>query len=190
MTKRLVCTLAIFAAAVWAQQPVASPQPAGANNIELTVYLLSGGAQSGSDEVPADLESTVKQLHSLFTYKSYKLAESFLLRGRKNSGSSAQGVLPGSGLHYDLRYQANWDAGTPSSLIHINALRLSLTRTGPMIAATKLGKESTFERQTDTVASISTDLDIREGQKTVVGKSSVNSTGDALILVIVPKLVD
>jgi hypothetical protein len=42
----------------------------------------------------------------------------------------------------------------------------------------------------DTVASINTDLDIREGQKTVVGKSSINSTGDALILVIVPKVVE
>ena len=39
-------------------------------------------------------------------------------------------------------------------------------------------------------ASISTDLDAREGQNTVVGKSSINAAGDALILVIVPKVID
>ena len=42
----------------------------------------------------------------------------------------------------------------------------------------------------DTPASIVTDLDIREGQKTVVGKSNVNTAGDVLILVIVPKVTD
>jgi hypothetical protein len=40
------------------------------------------------------------------------------------------------------------------------------------------------------VASIYTDLDLVEGQKTVVGKSSFNGAGDALILVIVPKVVE
>jgi hypothetical protein len=53
-------------------------------------------------------------------------------------------------------------------------------------APRRLGGQTVAE----TVASIHTDLDIREGRKTVVGKSSVNSTGDALILVIVPKIVD
>ena len=51
---------------------------------------------------------------------------------------------------------------------------------------------ATQDRQGNTVyntSTISTDIDAGEGQKIVVGKSSINSTGDALILVIVPKLV-
>jgi hypothetical protein len=66
-------------------------------------------------------------------------------------------------------------------LFRINGLRIRLTK-----APRRLGGETVV----DTVASIDTDLDIREGQKTVVGKSSVSSSGDALILVIVPKLVE
>jgi hypothetical protein len=64
--------------------------------------------------------------------------------------------------------------------VHIDGLNLKLTRT-----SIRAGKE-----ETETIASIYTDLDVRDGQKTVVGKSSLNIGGDALILVIVPKLVE
>src|SRR5690242_9172106 len=44
-------------------------------NVEVTVYLVSGAADSKTarptDEVPQELSSTVKQLHGLFPYKSY-----------------------------------------------------------------------------------------------------------------------
>jgi hypothetical protein len=174
--RRLICLLAVTAALVYGQG-----KP---SNIELSVYLLSGSTQASTgDEVPQDLDSTVKQLRSIFNYKSYKLTESFMLRGRLGAGASAQGVLPGgSGIHYEFRYGSADVSSDPSPLIRINGLRIILTNNyyhrGPD------GKTIP-----DPVASISTDLDIREGQKTVVGKSSVSSTGDALILVIVPKLV-
>jgi hypothetical protein len=68
-------------------------------------------------------------------------------------------------------------------VFRIDGLRIILTKSGGYIRA------SDGKTIPDTLASIATDLDIREGQKTVVGKSSVSSTGDALILVIVPRLV-
>jgi hypothetical protein len=76
-------------------------------------------------------------------------------------------------------------SGDPRT-VHINALAFSLR--GPTITST--GKDGATTDHTQTPARIHTDLDVREGQKTVVGKSSVNSAGDALILVIVPKVVD
>ena len=43
-------------------------------DVELAVYLISGLAQGqGTDDVPQELASTVKQLHGMFAYKSYKL---------------------------------------------------------------------------------------------------------------------
>jgi len=52
-----------------------------APNIELTVHLLYGAAQdSAADAVPQDLQSTVKQLRSLFPYKSYRVMDTFVLR--------------------------------------------------------------------------------------------------------------
>jgi hypothetical protein len=58
-----------------------------------------------------------------------------------------------------------------------------------MVTTTDKTKNTSIS-QTQTPAKIFTDLDVKEGQKTVVGKSSVNSAGDALILVIVPKIME
>jgi hypothetical protein len=180
--KRLILILATTAALACAQD---KPQASDVN-VELTVYLLSGSAQ-GTDDVPQDLIATVKQLHSVFAYKSYKLTESFVLRGRSNNtgfnrGASTEGILPGSGLRYRFGYSKLWVTGDPPRSVHIDLLNLNLDR-API--TTKDGKQ-----RTDRVATINTDLDIRDGQKTVVGKSSFDGAGDALILVIVPKIVD
>jgi hypothetical protein len=178
--KRILSILAVTAALACGQEKASAPQ---ATNIELTVYLLSGVAQGDTaDDVPADLVSTVKQLRSIFNYKSYKLTESFMLRGRLGAAARAKGVLPGvAGMNYEFRYnEARMPSETPG-LFRITGLRILLTK-----APRRLGGETIV----DTVASIDTDLDIREGQKTVVGKSSVSITGDALILVIVPRLVN
>jgi hypothetical protein len=181
--KRLFWILAASAALLKAQAPV--PAPSGGQqpmNIELTVYLLSGVAQGETaDDVPQDLAATVKQLRSIFNYKSYKLTESFLLRGRLGGSASAAGMLPGNtGMNYEFRYVRALVSSETPPLFHINGLLILLYR----------NSRSEGKTVRNTVASIQTDLDIREGQKTVVGKSSVSSTGDALILVIVPRIVD
>ncbi len=158
--------------------------PATNANVELTVYLLSGALQeAGADDVPQDLSSTVKQLHSVFSYKSYKLAESFVLRGRisgpkEATGARTEGILPGSGLHYDFGYNRVWLSAEKPRTVHIDRVQIILT------------SQSHLGRPADPVASLSTDIDLGEGQKTVVGKSSVNNAGDALILVIVPRVIE
>jgi hypothetical protein len=182
--KRTICLLAATAAMVLGQDKQQSEPPF--KNIELTVYLLSGVQTGTADDVPQDLASTVKQLHSLFPYKAYKLADSFILRGRispAGSGARTEGVLPGSGLHYSFGYGRVRVSPEKPYMVHIDGININLTGTptyGPD------GKQ----RGNGTVASISTDLDLAEGQKTVVGKSSIDGAGDALILVIVPKVIE
>jgi hypothetical protein len=164
-------------------------------DVELTVYLISGVAQGpGADDVSQELASTVKQLHALFAYKSYKLSDTLVLRGRtgrpfNGRDTETEGVLPGSTtrLSYHLNYSSlEVSPGDPRT-VHINGLGFSLL--GPTVTTTDKTK-NTSTSQIQTPAKIFTDLDVKEGQKTVVGKSSVNSAGDALILVIVPKVVD
>jgi hypothetical protein len=181
--RRMLWILAITVALASAQEK----QSAEAQNVELTVYLLSGSAQ-GTDDVPQDLLSTLKQLHSVFAYKSYKLTESFVLRGRSDQSSptrrraSTNGILPGSGLRYVFGYDRLWVSGDPPRTVHLD--RLSLDLNGAPVT-TADGKQ-----RSENVANVESDLDIRDGQKIVVGKSSVNMGGDALILVIVPKVID
>ena len=175
--KRVAWALVVSAALMFGQEK----QSAEATNVELTVYLLSGSPQGSADDVPQDLAPTVKQLHGIFAYKSYKLTESFMLRGRSGNAST-EGILPGNNLRYRFGYNRLRISGETPRTVHVDGLQLNLS--GAPVT-TRDGKE-----RSDRVASIYTDLDIREGQKTVVGKSSVSSSGDALILVIVPKVVE
>lgn len=177
---RRICLLAAVAALAWGQEKQSEP---AVPNVELTVYLLSGVVQPSTDDVPQDLSSTVKQLHSLFSYKSYKLTESFILRGRAATGATTEGVLPGSGLHYGLSYRTIRISPAKPYMVHIDNLYLYLT------APLTYGPDGK-QRNNGTIASIRTDLDLAEGQKTVVGKSSIDAGGNALILVIVPKVIE
>ncbi len=182
-----MCLLAAAAALAWGQDKQSPRSEPATPNVELTVYLLSGVQAPPSDDVPADLAATVKQLHSLFPYKGYRLTESFILRGRSNSGGRAmartEGILPGSGLHYAFNYREVRISQEKPYMVHIDGLSIVLSQ-APIYGPD--GKQ----RGNPTVASISTDLDLAEGQKTVVGKSSINSTGDALILVLVPRVIE
>jgi hypothetical protein len=184
---RRMFLLAVPAVLAWGQAS-APPSEPSVKNIELTVYLLSGVQTPAADDVPADLAATVKQLHSLFAYKGYKLAESFILRGRSAAGPQSQyarteGVLPGSGLHYNFGYQRVRISSEKPYMVHIDQLTITL-------AGTPVYGPDGKQRGNANVASINTDLDLGDGQKTVVGKSSINQTGDALILVIVPKVIE
>jgi hypothetical protein len=183
--KRVFCVLVAVAGIVFGQDKQTEP---AVKNVELTVYLVSGVQAPAGDDVPQDLATTVKQLHSLFPYKGYKLADSFVLRGRgsadgKSQGALTEGVLPGSGLHYNFGYQRVRVAVEKPYMLHVDGLQLTITQT-PVFGPD--GKQ----RGSGTVASIRTDLDLAEGQKTVVGKSSIDQAGDALILVIVPKVIE
>ncbi len=151
------------------------PQP----NVELTIYLLFGSSKEAvPDAVPQDLASTVKQLKALFPYKSYKVMDSWLTRSRDRQNSENSGTLPGTQINYQFHV-------TPS---------IGPTSGGPRsvrLGNLRLGLQIPNETHTNFVtAGINTDLDAKEGQKTVVGKSNISGTEDALILVVIPKVIE
>jgi hypothetical protein len=154
-------------------------------NVELTVYLLSGlgpSHQPSTEEFPSELSSTVKQLHALFNYKTYRLTESFVLRGRDGSNASTSGQLPGSTeKNYSFGYvSATVSSGTPR-VVHIDRMDLQVH--------TPNGRNTTNGETLYRTASIATNLDAAEGQKIVVGKSNINGSDDAMILVVTAKIV-
>jgi hypothetical protein len=214
--KRLIAMAAVAAAVGWAQTPAPAqpgqlaPPPARPGfpagrapfgppglmyaNIELTVYLVSGLAQpqagAAAGELPDDLAATLNQMRGVFAYKTYKLINAFTLRGRNGSSAEVAGEMPLNNWAYDFKYNnANLSESTPG-VVHINHLRLEITKRG-IVPRAAAGKETAnpLIYGTNPVALVSTDLDIKEGQKTVVGQSAVNGT-DALFLVIVPKVIE
>jgi hypothetical protein len=154
-------------------------------NVEMTVYLVSGWGPThtggGADEVPADLAGTVKQLHTLFNYKTYRLIESFVLRGRDGSNASTSGQLPGTSQNYSFGYASvSVSSGTPH-VVHIDRMDLQVH--------TPNGRNTVNGETLYRNSSIATNLDATEGQKIVVGKSNINGSDDALILVVTCKVV-
>ena len=93
-----------------------------APNIELTVHLLYGAAQDTSgDTIPQDLAATVKQLRSLFQYKSYRVVETFMLRGRDGQQTQTSGTLPGSQTTYQFQYRPHVLPGSVPRMVRIDA---------------------------------------------------------------------
>jgi len=166
--------------------------PPPVKNVELTGYILEALAQ-GSSSVPPDLEGVVGQLSRAFSYRAYRLVDTLVARAREGSGLSAEAdTMGGNGksssersrymLHATQASVTHGDAGTTIRLdqLHFGAKAPDLM-SGPVD-----GSGSRQYRSVD----IEADLDIREGQRVVVGKSGAGDSGNATFLVLTAKVVD
>lgn len=154
-------------------------------DFELTVFLISASPQPG-DHLPDALTSTAKQLHGVFAYKGYDLLESFVLRGRDGQGTdgtqggSADGTIKSS--TYSFRYyRASVHDGTPK-IVNLQNLNLQIRM--------PTGMRNDKGQPEYKTTGLNTDIDIRDGQKVVVGKSDVNNGESPLILVVTAKVVE
>ena len=186
------------AAAQAAIQKYDAARPAAAKgepqNVEVTAYLLLGGAASSpaGQPVPELLAPVVAQLKERFPYKQYELLESIALRVRGGDPGGAghvSGVLPPLAVpnqktFYNFELSGveagRRDADTAAN-VHIRVLNLHLE------IALPAGGEQDGHHYKNT--GIKTGLDIREGQKVVVGKNTLDGTNSSLILVLTVKVV-
>ncbi len=147
---------------------------------ELTVYLISASPQPG-DHLPEALASTAKQLHSVFAYKGYDLLESFVLRGRDGqNNASEEGTIKNSTYAFHFSRASVLDGATKV----VSLQNLSLQIRTPTGRADEKGNPQLK------YTGLSTDVDIRDGQKVVVGKSDVNNEDSPLILVVTARVVE
>jgi len=163
-----------------------------AANVEVTIHLLYGSAKGESNaKVPQELDGTIRQLRSVFPYASYRVMDTLLLRGRDGRDTNDSGTLPGTDTFYDFRFHADVAPGPAPHTVRLRDLRLGMRMKMASGTFTLPGGDSTPNTQFQIVnVGISTDLDAREGQKTVVGKSNVSGTDDAIILVVSPKVIE
>lgn len=157
---------------------VPPPETQPAKNVELTVQLVLGSAQELPDaKIPTDLESTVRQLRTLFPYKGYRVLDTEILRSRSDVRDlMVSGTLPGTQTIFDFRSQPSVNSGPAPRTIRLQHLQLNFRY------EMKPGQYSS--------TGITTDIDVREGQKTVVGKANLVNSEDAIILVITPRIIE
>jgi hypothetical protein len=144
-----------------------------AQNVELTFYVLRGSKEpEAAAPLPAELESTIKQLRSAFAYQSFRLLDTAFIRGRSGQFANVAGRAeplkgaPPSSYYLRVLPSVSLDARPPS--IRLDALRFDWPGIGNFQA----------------------DVDLKEGQKVVIGKSGIEGNQSALILVATAKLVD
>ncbi len=165
--------------------------PVTKKNIETTVYMVIASMQASSASVPAELDPVIKQLKGVFNYKSFRLLDSFVLRSRDTEKADTSGFVPpldpNVPAHNKIIYQFQYgrvslDGSENNRVIRYDRMKLGLKV--PIPVGTN-GQTSYLE------VGISTDVDVPEGKKVVVGKTSaVEGAESALILVISAKVVD
>jgi len=167
------------------------PSPAQ-KNVELTFHILQATPTQLEDKPPAELEDVTKRLRALFSYQGFSLLDTVVMRVRDGQGSNASGMGParlskGSAKsHIDLAFRAaHLAAAEKASVVRIDKLNFRLRL--PFLT----GKDKEANPQYQYAeASIGTDLDVREGQKVVVGKTAMEGADGAVILIVTAKVVE
>lgn len=150
---------------------------AAKKDIELTVYFVSGRDEAGTGTaIPQDLQSTVATLKQTFPYKTYELVDALSIQSRAGSNASTTGQI------------------APTRLTHFSVNAVNLEPDGSMIRIEGLNAGvrmmQTLGQKTEYVqtAGVSTQVvDVKEGQKLVVGRAS-DGAGRALFLVLIAKV--
>jgi len=150
-------------------------------NIELVVHFLVGSNQAGAPgAIPAELRDVVAQLKSTFAFKEYNLLDTLSLRTRSGSGADTTGVVsgPGSGAPRLSQFSIRSASVTEDGAVRIDRMHAGLRI--PVATAQKVDYINT---------GIDQDVDVKEGQKVVVGRASLEGPEKALFLILTAKVV-
>jgi hypothetical protein len=164
--------------------------PEAPKNVELTVYLLLA-TDNGVGSVPPELEGVAKQLKTTFAFKGLHTIDTLVVRSRDKQSADVKGLakfdpdIPNPST-YSFAYRA-------ASILPDEkgrSIRLDGLRFGARVVVKQQSEASSSVVGYNAIdAGFSTDIDVREGQKVVVGKAAVGGTNTALILVITAKIL-
>ena len=152
--------------------PASAPQ-----NLEITAFLVIGSQnEAASGNMPKELDSVVTQLKNALTYKNFRLLDAFTLRAR--TGQPARTSSKGGSMQVDqvmnprpitTSFSLNSSSLGSDGTIHIQRLQVSAGPDGSQLF------------------NIGTEVDLKEGQKVVVGKTGINPN-EAMLLVLTARV--
>ena len=157
--------------------PSAAPK-----NIDLTVYLVIGGEAEGP--MPGDLQPVITQLKTAFPFKTYRVLDTLTLRTR--TGLRAETQSSGGALQVG--------GGRPQAVnTSFRITSASLAADGTTVRLDGLSASCRIPYEVGNGINyrdlgMSTDVDIKEGQKVVVGRLGIEPD-QALVLVLTARVV-
>ena len=158
--------------------------PSGApRNFDFTVDLVTGTDADNpvSADVPKDLDSVVAQLRGAFPFKNYRLLDVLTLQTRAGTRASTQSS---SGV---MRF----GSATRTVNSDFAILSASLGADGTTVHLDGLKCQVIFPNENQSTmgqVALQTNIDIKEGQKVVVGRMGMNSQ-QALFVVLTVKVL-
>lgn len=162
--------------------------------IEITVHVL--GASKDAElpgGVPEPLEDVAHQLREVFGYRGVRLLDSVVLRARDRAAGQVSGSMSGAPGEAPIPYQFGFNKvtvvdGGDSREVRLDGL-LFEAQVPRDSAAVKEPPEGSRVRSD--LVRLTTDVDVREGQKAVVGNAASGGAGrEALIVVIEARILD
>jgi hypothetical protein len=152
-------------------------------NIELTVHFVIGTDQPAptAAAVPADVKDVIAQLKGTFTFKEYRMLDVLTLRTRAGSSADTTGILdvrqnPPRLSTFSIRNATVSEDGT--------TVRIDRMHAGVRIPIAPAQGKANYS---DT--GIDQDVDVKEGQKVVVGRSSLEGPAQALFVILTAKVL-
>ena len=171
---------------------VPASAPPAVKNVELTFHMILAKPNKNG-ALPQPLEAVQKNLEALFGFKGFHLLETAYIRTRDGSQSEAFGAAPnpmdadsGWRITYQLRVHASVIPSDKGNVVKLDQLRLGLKM--PVVSG--IDKNTNKPQFQFVETGINTQIDVREGQRVVVGKANVNASDGAMVLVVTAKVVD
>jgi hypothetical protein len=155
-----------------------------APDVELTLHVLfatkAAVAEAG---LPPDLQEVVKQLKSTLAYRGYTLAASFVQRAQIQSDRR----IEGSGLIDPKAYGSEEVKEVPRMIVNWSGIGVGIDaqKGRPALIRLRDFGLSLQERRSggdERLASFRTDLNFKEGEKVVVGTSTIKDRGLIVVL--------
>jgi len=162
--------------------------PAPTKDVDLTAYfVLASREHVQAADVPPELGEVVTQLKRVLNYGNFQLLSTAFLRSRDGAGAGVQGVarIGTEAVSFRLNFRdANIIPAGKVQTVRIGGLNFTTEQGPPTLPH---GEGLTTQGYS---ARIGTDIDVTEGQKVVVGKTSLDMPDNALVLVLTAKVTD
>ncbi len=146
-------------------------------SIDLRVFVVAASKEESSD-VPGELESAVKQLKGVLGYTGFRLLDTITLQVMEGRKARADGGIRFGDDDERTSYRFSFQKVTvvPEDEVRVRFNDLRFEVDGPVAGTLR--------------ASLMTDVEIRKGQKAVIGSSTPRGDGDTLVLILEASVPD
>jgi hypothetical protein len=161
-------------------------------SVELTFHILAASKSGANQPIPG-MEAVVRNMQTTFGYTAFELIDVMQLRVLDESVGEASSQASFRNSPMPLKFQLRVAPlrvleGASGPVLQLGNLRFETKWPSKTKEVTKEGHEREWVSYTDNA--ISTSLEIKEGQKVVVGKANLAGPDYTVFLVVSGKVVD